>query len=101
MNPDDPDAKVYQPGERITLKYQTTFKFYAVWKDITTPEPTPEPTAEPTPMPTLEPTATPEPETPQLPKTGDSAPLALWMSLIVISCLGAAAILLRGKERRD
>lgn len=63
-------------------------KIYAIWTDKE---------IEPAPVPT------PAPETPQVPQTGDSTPLGLWMALIVLSCIGAAVlpVLLRSKERRS
>ena len=67
-----------------------------------TSAPTPTPTVAPTPTPTVKPTATPKP----VPKTGDSAPLALWLSLILlglisIRLLGLTTLKQREKENRD
>lgn len=88
----DPDAKVYQPGEKFTLVYGDR-TFYAVWKDIREDNPTPTPT--PVPVPTM------APDAPQIPQTGDSAPLGLWMALIVVSCIGVAAGLLHDRKREN
>ena len=54
-----------------------------------TPTPTPTPTVAPTPTPTPKPTATPKP----VPKTGDSAPLALWLGLILLGLIGIGGTL--------
>lgn len=117
-DPDDPDARVYQPGEKMTLTFIQKIDLYAIWEDKEVPTPTPTskpdptPTSKPDPTPTSVPTPTSSsvptpapastPETPQVPQTGDGAQLGLWMALMVISCIGAAAIvLLRSKERRN
>ena len=54
-----------------------------------TPTPTPTPTITPTPTPTPKPTATPKP----VPKTGDTAPLALWLGLILLGLIGISGML--------
>lgn len=89
----DPNAKVYQPGEKFTLVYGKDRTFYAVWKDIREDNPTPTPT--PIPVPTM------APDAPQIPRTGDSAPLGLWVALIVVSCIGVAAGLLHDRKREN
>lgn len=113
------DKTELQPGDKITFK-KSEINIYAIWEDKEVPTPTPTPTSKPAPTPTSKPDPTPTsvpaptassvptpaptstPETPQVPQTGDGAQLGLWMALMVISCIGAAAIvLLRGKERRN
>lgn len=83
LDPDDPNAETFRPGEKFVLT-PGSINVYAVWTDD---EIVPAPTS----------------EVPQLPQTGDSAPLGLWIALIIISCTGAALLplLLRGKERRN
>lgn len=82
LDPNAPDARIFQPGEKITLQSEPEgVRIYAVWTSD-------------------EIVSTFEPEVPQLPETGDGAPLVLWMALLVISCIGAAALplLLHRKE---
>ena len=60
-----------------------------------TPTPTVAPTAAPTATPTAKPTATPKP----VPKTGDSAPLALWLGLILLGLIGiGGAIVVKSRR---
>lgn len=57
--------------------------------------PTATPTVAPTATPTAKPTATPKP----VPKTGDSAPLALWLGLIMLGLIGiGGAIVVKSRR---
>ena len=58
-------------------------------------EPTAEPTAEPTPEATPKPTKTPPAW--QVPKTGDSSNILLWIVLVVLGMAGAAAVRRKSK----
>ena len=61
-----------------------------------TPTLTPAPTATPTARPTAKPTATPKP----VPKTGDSAPVALWIGLILVGLIGFGGAFARKVKRQ-
>ena len=81
------------------------------------PTPTPEPTATPTATPTAIPTYTPAPtDTPaptsaptptpkpkKVPKTGDGAPLALWLGLVLAGtiCLGTVIAQMRRSRKKE
>ena len=61
-----------------------------------TPTLTPALTATPTAKPTAKPTATPKP----VPKTGDSAPVALWIGLILVGLIGFGGAFARNVKRQ-
>ena len=61
-----------------------------------TPTPAPTPTAAPTATPTVKPTAAPKP----LPKTGDEAPLALWLGLVLAGTICFGVIVAMQRRRR-
>ena len=63
---------------------------------VLTPEPTP--TTAPTATPTPAPTATPKPK--NIPKTGDSAPLALWIGLILVGMIGTGTFIALQRRTR-
>ncbi len=60
------------------------------------PTPTPAPTATPTPTPAPTPTPTPKP----LPKTGDNAPLGIWIGLVVLGLIGVGGMVVTKKRGR-
>ena len=65
-----------------------------------TPKPTPTPEPSPTPTPTPAPTAAPTPAAPatQIPQTSDSFPLIPLISILILSGVGAAYLLVKGKK---
>lgn len=70
-----------------------------------TVEPTPTPTFTPTPTPTHHNPWWPFPPTDSAPKTGDETNLSLWLIVMGVSCIGAAAtwaiLRRRAKQRKD
>ena len=64
---------------------------------VLTPEPTL--TTAPTATPTAAPTATPKPK--KVPKTGDSAPLALWIGLVMLGILGIGMVIVRKRKQQE
>lgn len=96
----DPDNTLLKAGQKVTYPgyfelYPDEYKalvphlpLYAEYEDIPTPTPAPVPTASP---------AAP---TPDIPQTGDSTPLHLWLALALLSCIGIAAIAAHGKKQR-
>lgn len=89
----DPDNTLLKAGQKVTYpgyfnKDSCTLDLLAEYENIPTPTPAPVPTASP---------AAP---TPDIPQTGDSTPLHLWLALAVLSCIGIAAIAAHGKKQR-
>ena len=85
-------------GLRVTLHGLSPVAIAWAEKNEPTPSPTPTPTATPTatptytpaptntPAPTSAPTPTPKPK--KVPRTGDGAPLGLWIGLIAVGLIG-------------
>lgn len=79
-----PDGETLYTDQASFYCYVIDVTLYAQWRPLTVPAPT----------------ATPTPETPNLPQTGDSTPLSLWLALAALSGMGMALIALRSRKMR-
>lgn len=70
-------------------------------KPTSTPTPTPTPSGTPTPTPSTAPTPTPTPTTTNTIKTGDSANIILWVSLLGLSTVCCAVVFMMKRRKNN